>query len=436
MRTLCLNLPKAERPAVAETFLAFSPRVHYRDPRWVFVDIASTAHLFGGEGGLFREARKMVCDFYPGATAAVADTPAAAQVLSELKPFSLVAPQAESNELGDLPLSALIHLEGLVAWRAVREVESMIDFFYSLGLKKINELQQVSLSSLRERWGDTGMVVWRRLHGRDKQIISPLVPTEPLTEYMHFDFAVSLLPLLLHSTERALNRLFARLQGRGEFAVKALLHLHCEYSNRYHLIEIKPVKASRQIDLYMKLIENKLAEIDLENPIKEMSIEIIPCSEKIQQLDFWEPRETDQDKLQSLISVFQQASLTTGFLRPQSEIMPEDSWEISAEFLPSQLLEDTIDIDGQAFQLKPTYSQSLSDSPRPSRLLPEPEPLSPARLRKLKFITAQPVERLEDGWWDTSRGRDYYFALSAEGQALWVFHDRIENQYYLHGYFD
>ena len=89
---------------------------------------------------------------------------------------------------------------------------------------------------------------------------------------------------------------------------------------------MKPVKPGRQLDLYMKLIENKLAEIDLENPVKEFSLEVIPCSEKIQQLDFWEPRESDQDKLHSLISVFQQAELTTGFLRPRSEIMPEDSW--------------------------------------------------------------------------------------------------------------
>ncbi len=436
MRTLCLGLSKVESPAVAETFLTFSPRVHYRTPGLVFVDVASTAHLFGGESGLLKEVDRLTREFFPGATAAVADSPAAAQVLTQFRPFHIVPPLADREELGELPLSALIHLEGLMAWRQVREIESVIDFFYSLGLKNISDLHKFSLESLRERWGETGAVLWRRLNGREKQVISPLLPTEPLNDYVHFDFGVSLLPLLLHSVENGVKRLFARLQGRGEFAAKILVHLHCEYSNRYHLLEIKPVKPGRQLDLYMKLIENKLAEIDLENPVKEFSLEVIPCSEKIQQLDFWEPRESSQDKLHSLISVFQQAELTTGFLRPRSEMMPEDSWEITDDFIEADILEDELEIEGQTFQLKPSYSKALSEAPRPSRLLPNPRRLSEAKLRRLKFLSSLPIERLEDGWWDTSRGRDYYFALSPQGQALWIYHDRIEDQYFLHGYFD
>lgn len=436
MRTLCLSLPKAERPAVAETFLTFSPRVHYRTPGLVFVDVASTAHLFGGEGGMLKEVDRLTKDFFPGASAAVADSPAAAQVLTLFRPFHIVPPQRDRDELKELPLSALVHLEGLLAWRQVREIENIIDFFYSLGLKSIGDLHRFSLEALRERWGETGAVLWRRLHGREKQVISPLLPTEPLTDYVHFDFAVSLLPLLLHSVENGVRRLFARLQGRGEFAAKVMLHLHCEYSNRYHLIEVKPVRPNRQIDLFMKLIENKLAEVDLENPVKEFSIEIIPCSEKVQQLDFWEPRESDQDKLQALISVFHQAELTTGFLRPVSEVMPEDSWEITDDFRQTDLIEDQLEVEGQSFQLKPSYSSALSQAPRPSRVLSQPKRLSDSKLRQLKFLSALPIERLEEGWWDTSRGRDYYFALSPQGQALWLYHDRIEDQYYLHGYFD
>lgn len=402
----------------------------------MFVDVASTAHLFGGESGLLDEVEHLTEEFFPGATAAVADSPAAAQVLTTLKPFHIVPPQQERDELKDLPLSALVHLEGLLAWRAVREIEDVIDFFYSLGLKQIGDLHRFSLESLRERWGETGATLWRRIHSRERQVISPLLPTEPLTDYVHFDFALSLLPLLLHSVENGLRRLFARLQGRGECAAKVLLHLHCEYSNRYHLIEIKPVKPNRQLDLYMKLIENKLAEVDLENPIKEFSIEILAAPEKVQQLDFWEPRESDQDKLHALISVFHQAQLTTGFLRPRAEILPEDSWELTSEFSSEDLIDDQLEIDGQTFQLKPTHSRALSEAPRPSRLLPQPQPISEARRRRLKFLSSVPVERLEDGWWDASRGRDYYFALSPEGQALWVFHDRIEDRFFLHGYFD
>ena len=39
MRTLCLNLQRDVAPSVAENFLTFSPRVHYRAPGLVFLDI-------------------------------------------------------------------------------------------------------------------------------------------------------------------------------------------------------------------------------------------------------------------------------------------------------------------------------------------------------------------------------------------------------------
>jgi len=95
-----------------------------------------------------------------------------------------------------------------------------------------------------------------------------------------------------------------------------------------------------------------------------------------------------------------------------------------------------VTIEGRSFQVKPTYSAALSDAPRPSRLLKKPRALSLSQLGSYQFLSTQPIERLEDGWWENSRGRDYYFALSAKGEFVWLFHDRIEDQYYLHGYFD
>lgn len=57
-------------------------------------------------------------------------------------------------------------------------------------------------------------------------------------------------------------------------------------------------------------------------------------------------------------------------------------------------------------------------------------------LERYQFLSHHPIERMEDSWWEDSRGRDYYFALSPKGEFVWLFFDRIEAQYYLHGYFD
>ncbi|MCB0386096.1 MAG: hypothetical protein KDD43_11945, partial [Bdellovibrionales bacterium] len=362
--------------------------------------------------------------------------PAPAQVFTFLQETTIVPPTQESDDLKILPLDSLLHLEGLITWHSTREVEDIISFFQVLGMKTIGDLDRFQMESLRERWGDTGATLWKRLHGMERQVISPLLPTESLIDYVHLDFPVSLLPFLLHCLEKSLHHLCRRLQGRAEFVRKVRIHLFCEYSSKCHVLELTPASPGRNLELLMKLMENKLAEVDLENPVREMEIEIIPCPEKVQQLDFWEPRTRDQDKLNQLVSLFNQASLTTGFFKPHNEILPEKSWELTPEFEDFDSIEDTVEVEGQSFRLKPAYSHQLAHSPRPTRMLKKPQRLSKQELQQMHFLSSYPVERLEDGWWDDSRGRDYYFALSSQGQCLWLFMDRIENEYYLHGYFD
>ena len=59
---------------------------------------------------------------------------------------------------------------------------------------------------------------------------------------------------------------------------------------------------------------------------------------------------------------------------------------------------------------------------------------------------------LENAWWEVTGEasqvqahgrtnevalkRDYYFAVSSEGQCLWIYQDLTSHEYFLHGYFD
>jgi len=45
-------------------------------------------------------------------------------------------------------------------------------------------------------------------------------------------------------------------------------------------------------------------------------------------------------------------------------------------------------------------------------------------------------ERIESGWWDGNDvGRDYFVAAGPGGERLWVFRDRADHRWYLHGRF-
>lgn len=437
MRTLCINLGRTEDFSVAENFLRLSPLVQFQRPGFIFVDITGTSHLFGGELQLLNEALRLTKGSHPDATMAISDTPAPAQVLTSLRPsFPIVPPGQERDFLLNLPVEALIHLEGLIPWESADAIQSIVSFFQTLGLKVIRELDKLRIESLRERWGRMGEMLWKKIHAAEKQIISPLIPSETLREFVHFDWPISLLSPLLHSLGILLERLCQRLQGRAECARLISIHLYCEYSQRTHFIELRPVQPSRDLELILKLLENKLASTDLENPIQDMEINILPCPEKILQLDFFSPRTYEQDKIDQLLSLFNQCSLKAGFFNLSHSLVPENSWSLSPDFIEFTTLTDHIDTKEESYRVKPAYSRHLPSSPRPTRLLRVPEKLSSLKVKQLRFLSSFPIERIEDKWWAELQKRDYFFALSPLKQGLWLYRDLIRNEYYIHGYFD
>jgi protein ImuB len=444
MRILGINLQVPQDPSCAEAFLKLSPRVQFRAPAFVFVDIESTAFLLGGESRLLEQALVIARAFEPTATAAIADTAPHSQVLSQLRPSLITKPGFDYEILNHLPIQALRGLEGLEAWSKASEVEHVISFFQMLGIHRIQEVMHFKLASFRERWGNFGITLWNRLHQKEIQVISPLEKREPLYGYAHFDEPVSTVNHLLQKLSPSLQGLFYRLEGLGRFAQKMHLTLFCEYSEIRRFISIEPITASRDLALFRDLLLRKLDELNLENPIRDFEIEIEDVPEKTQQLDFFETSDSSEDRWRRLISFANQSSCEMGFLQIEASHFPEKSYSMKTdwpkEFSPTDLVEVSQDSSDRAIQIKTVYAKGLAKSPRPSLLLNEPEPLSRPRLDRLQMISRIPIERIDSSWWDRKqaqhRNRDYYFAMSEEGQMLWVYQDRMSKQYYLHGYFD
>ena len=390
MRTLCLNLHKEENVSVAETFLPFSQRVKFRKPGYVFADISSAAKQYGGEHNLVEEVLEISQELFPQSSLAIANTPSVAQVLSNKN--DIFVAKNEWDEISELPLSSLKDLEGLVAWSSVEEIEDIISFFNISGFEKIGELYPLDVSFFKENWGDTGSLLWKRLHGQDRQVITPLWPRPFLKEKIRLDFPVSLLPFLLHCIEKNLKFLFARLKARREQTDKILIHLYGEYKNGYHLIELSTNYPNQEIELYLKLLEAELLCLSLENPIREIEIEMSSQPEPKVQLDL----------------------LKGSSFKVEGTFSMEDENE--------ELENNSLDDSWSSPALQPT------------QILDKPVALSSAELDRLHWINEAPFGYLENDDWQESRGRQYFFALSPEGETLWICQDKIEGQFFIHGY--
>jgi len=465
MRTLALKFNNNQEAFCAEIFLPLSPRVHFRGPRFIFIDIESTSGLLGGDHQLLKRALELaqkmsLGDSSPGiggtdTQAAIADHPYTAQCLAMTNGPKISPPGEDQKTLAQLPLESLLQLEGLLAWEQSHRVQHVISFFQTLGFRNLDQLMHFELPSFRERWGTLGTNLWKRLHLREEQLIAPLTPVDPLISYGHFDDPVSSSDVLMQKLDPCLELLFMRLEGQQRFATKLEIILHCEYSKKQHVIQIEPVSPNRNLNLYLDLLERKLDQCDLENPISEFEVTVFDAPEKIHQLDFFEAEKSGGEKEQSwqrLISFAKQSNIEMGFLQPEPSHFPERSYRLisdwpknlSAADIVSRLAIPTAKDSDQAIQVKSVYAKGLASSPRPSLILQEPLALSKNFIEHLKFFSQLPSERIESSWWEyfrrspreNHRARDYYFAVSAEGQLLWLYRDLEEDRYYLHGYFD
>jgi len=440
MRTLCINLKTQQESSSAEAFLVLSPRVQFRFPHYVFVDIESTTHMLGGDHGVLQKAVEIARKFSPDASAAIADSPAVAQMLAKWKPFTVAPFGFEYREFSGLGLDALKDLEGLHPWSQNRLIAHVISFAHTLGICTLEEVYNFRLVSLRERWGDFGVLLWNRLHSQDAQVISPLIPRDPLVGYGYMDDPLGTVPLLFQRMKAPLDMLFARMHGLSRFVQKMEVIMHCEYSDKRHILVIEPVSASRDQQLFEDLLYKKMEKTELANPIREFEITLFDVPEKIQQLDFFEPRDNSEDRWRRLISFAKQAQCEMGFLQMEASHFPEKSFSMVTDWPEDFRSEDLVERQENALQVKNVYSKGLKESPRPSLLLEKPLAITNEELRQLRFVSSMPSERIESSWWQLSsqelKYRDYFFALSQQGQLLWIFQDKSSSQYYLHGYFD
>jgi hypothetical protein len=493
---------------LSDVLLQFSPRLTHRQTRlstWFFLDLGTNhswvLKRFSSEAKLLEIVLEKInsldlnqydptrplaepsltepCGIFHNRPikAGIADTAPAAQTLASMYTLWISQPGRSHEDLEQLPLRAISQLEGLTAWEHPARVEHIVNFFSLLGFQNLGDLRAFTPAALHERWGLMGDLLYRRLQGKadlDPQPIEPFVPTESLRSFIHLDFPVSIMSLLLHEVESALKRLLARLEGRRLLARRIRLKMRCEWRGSHsssqqpqqqshlesqrnfgheHVFAIEPSKATRDLRFFRVLLENRLEKIELLNPIQDLEIEIDPIPETEAQENFFDHTSADQNKLAVLISLLGQEGARAGFAELREEVWPEHTWSINPNIFhrPNQPPAAEGILDEHGFAPRFSYGRELPHAPRPTLLLRQPRLLSNEEVGNLHFYSRHPVERLEHGWWienragptpdNLSRGitvpqRDYYVARDRLGRNLWLFQDHPSGQFYLHGAFD
>lgn len=440
---------------LAEALLAASPAVELCGPEALLGD-ASAAPLLGGEGGLAQVVADRCRALGYHASVVIADGKFAALALAAHRPRS--RPQIErgptARALAALPLWALPAGEALV-WA-----------LQAMGLKTLGELAALPPSGVAARFGTDGALMQRLARGDDPRPLVPLRPEPPLVEALGLEWPAETLEPVLFALKTVLDRLTARLSGRGLALTKLEVQLKLDPAgeSRVVLPLARPTNAAR---LLLDVFRERLGDLKVPGPVVRVGVEALETgpAERVQLCvgDRPEVDEALEAVLARLRSSLGEQALFSA--RPADRHGPERAWE-PAPFRPGDapapacaparprraFLARLLSREGEP---PPCGSVPLREDPllrpgaRPTRLLARPQPLavelSPAGrivavrigARRHAAAAVRGPERLAGEWWrGQGFARDYYRALVAGLGGCWIYRDGQDGRFYLHGYFD
>ncbi len=207
---------------VAEVALGFGATVAIEAPDTVWVDVAGSAHLAGGEPALAIELASRVRALGHRVRVAISGGPRLAQAFARWgtrDATPLVVPPARTAALlARLPVVALPVDSERASW------------LVRLGVTTVGELRAIPRASAASRLGDGAGTVLDLCEGRDDEPLAPHTPPAVLVEEASWDEPLDGREPLLFVLRGLASRLSARLAGRGEAAQELDLVIQCDRS--------------------------------------------------------------------------------------------------------------------------------------------------------------------------------------------------------------
>ncbi len=187
---------------LAEALLVATPAVELCGPSGLFCD-ASAAPLFKGEAGLVEVLLDRARALGYRGQLVIADNKFAAMALAVHRPRPSRVTGPTRAALAPLPLAALPLPEAL-RWS-----------FQAMGLSTLGELAALPASGVAARFGEEGSLAQRLALGDDPRPLCPFRPAPPLIEALWLEWPSDALEPVLFGLKTVLDRLTARLSGRG-----------------------------------------------------------------------------------------------------------------------------------------------------------------------------------------------------------------------------
>ncbi len=394
---------------LADVLTGFSSVVSLAEPDAVLLEVGASLRLFGGLDPLRRQVAAVLAARGYQHVVAVTPVPGASLLLARSQhPEVITDKSALRTILGRLPITALP-----LGAQLKRRLSSV-------GVRTLHALWRLPRAGLARRFGPELVAYTDRILGRQPEALRSYSPRERFAATVELGAETLEYVVLAQAARYLLERLDRFLRRR----VGTLNELHFSLIHAHAVptrLTVGMRRHTRDVARMLYLFTERLRHSRLPAPVLKVGIASGPLRTVPEPTDHLFPAEKEAEADWSLVVEEVEARLGNAALIRQylcDDHRPERAWSHRSTALATV---------GPPVCPRPLW---LLDTPR--RLTYEGGRLWYAGDLR---ITGGP-ERIESGWWDGEMcRRDYYHATSKRGSRLWIFHDLVHRQWYLHGLF-
>ncbi|MDG2460210.1 MAG: DNA polymerase Y family protein [Luminiphilus sp.] len=398
--------------------------------RWrdnaLMLEIGSCLRLHHGLEALLNCIDKEMC--LRGLTVAmgVAETRAAAWLLSHAERDIACHPEKLLTErLGPMPLHLI-----------EADFPAVLKRLEKTGLRQFRQLLDIPPSALGKRCGEPFLNWLNQLTGNQQEPVITYQPPQRFEDTLWFGFDIQNRQELHPAMQRLLTH-FCQFLMNTQLCSGVIEWRYLQpqqpqpqqpqtqdtpSETAYTAFKVFSDSAQKNAALWLELSRLQLENQSLPEGIEGLSLIV----EELQ-----EARTAPQDLFHAGVSTASRYELVdrlrsrlglqaVGYLDSRSEHLPEDA------VMETHTLTPRNDTDNHPLGQRPFW------------LLPAPQPIHQSA-EQLYWNGALDIlhgpERIEDQWWHAPVSRDYYIACTPQKQPVWIYQDRHNRRWYLHGLF-